>query len=120
MKHFAFVLLLSAFLLGVLRPAQAAFMTGKALLAMCNSQDADNVFACENYIAGVIDYHVLVKSLGTAPSVDFCLPDGLKMQQITIIVRNYLAQRQEQHGFVAAPAVALALYNSYPCSRKGK
>lgn len=78
------------------------------------------MFACENYIAGVVDYHTLVRSLGTAPSVDFCLPANIKMQQITIMVRNYLTARPEQQGFVAAPAVALAIYNSYPCPKKKK
>jgi hypothetical protein len=99
-------------------PAQSAFMTGKSLLALCNSADKDNIFACENYIAGVVDYHVLVRSLGTAPSVDFCLPANVKMNILTPLVTQYLAQRVEQQGFVAAPAVALAIYNRYPCPQR--
>jgi hypothetical protein len=105
-------------LMGFTASAQAAFMTGKSLLALCNSTSSDNMFACENYIAGVVDYHTLVRSLGTAPSVDFCIPTDVKMQELTILVRNYLIARPEQQGFVAAPAIALAIYNSYPCPKK--
>jgi hypothetical protein len=101
-------------------PVQAAFMTGKSLLALCSSTDKDNLFACENYIAGVVDYHKLVRSLGTAPSVDFCLPNDIKMQSISRIVTVYLAQHPEQHNFVAAPAVSLAIYNQYPCPKGRK
>lgn len=100
-------------------PAQAAFfMTGKSLLDLCSSRNKDNIFSCENYIAGVVDYHLLIRSLGTTPSVDFCLPPDIKMQQISTLVSQYLTQRPEQQQFVAAPAVALAIYNTYPCPKK--
>lgn len=99
-------------------PAQAAFMTGKTLLGLCASTDAENVFSCENYIAGVVDYHILVRSLGTAPSVDFCLPKDVRMQQLRQIVTNHLAKHPEQQNFVAAPAVTLSLYGTYPCAAK--
>lgn len=100
------------------QPAQAAFMTGKTLLDLCTSKEADNVFSCENYIAGVVDYHILVRSLGTAPSVDFCLPANIRMQQLRQLVINHLAQHPEQRGFVAAPAIALSIYGAYPCPVK--
>ncbi len=90
-------------------------MTGKVLLGLCASATTDNRFACENYIAGVVDYHILVRSLGTAPSVDFCLPKDIKMQQLRQVVQAHLVARPEQQGFVAAPAVALALYGAWPC-----
>lgn len=93
-------------------------MTGKTLLDLCTSTNADNVFSCENYIAGVVDYHILVRSLGTAPSVDFCLPKDVRMQQLRQIVATYLARRPEQQGFVAAPAIALSLYGAYPCAKR--
>jgi hypothetical protein len=118
MRIYLYGLVVLASLTVMAVPAHAAFMTGKVLLGLCTSSKADDQFACENYIAGVIDYHILVRSLGTAPSVDFCLPRTVRMQQIKQVVQVYLTQRPEQHGFVAAPAVALALYGTFPCARK--
>lgn len=90
-------------------------MTGKALALLCMSEKESDIFACQTYIAGVVDYHHLIKGLGTAPSVNFCLPPGITMAQIKQIVTRYLVQRTEHHDFIAAPAVSLALYNMYPC-----
>lgn len=92
-----------------------ALMTGKTLSLLCSSAKADDQFACQTYIAGVIDYHRLLKSLGTAPSVDFCLPSDLKMEQIKAMVTQYVLAHSEHQDFIAAPAVAMSLFNAYPC-----
>lgn len=95
-----------------------AFMTGKTLALLCSSSDADDQLSCQSYIAGVVDYHRLLRGLGTAPTVDFCLPDKLPMADMKKIVRNYLVGRTEHNDFVAAPAVAMALYGTYPCKKR--
>ncbi len=95
-----------------------ALMTGKTLYLLCTSNKADDQFACQSYIAGVIDYHRLLRGLGSAPTVDFCLPQAIDMTQIKQIVSGYLGSRTEHRDFVAAPAVAMSLYGVYPCDKK--
>lgn len=97
-----------------------ALMTGKTLSLLCNSPKEDDRFACQTYIAGVVDYHRLIKSLGTAPSVDFCLPKNLTMDQIKALVTRYIATHTEHQDFIAAPAVAMSLFNAYPCKKRRK
>lgn len=118
------VLLFFAFLIPPVS-ARAAQFSGDYLLSMCSSDAqgkelvAGGHIACQAYIAGVLDYHNLVKSLGTAPSVNFCVPEGVTMNQLQMVVARYLQMRRSQHGsFIAAPGVALALFSAYPCKKK--
>ncbi len=92
---------------------------------MCSSDESGRELApgghiaCQAYIAGVLDYHNLVRSLGTAPSVDFCVPDDVGMNKLQNVVAAYLDKNSGIHGsFTAAPAVALALFSAYPCRTK--
>jgi hypothetical protein len=72
--------------------------------------------ACQSYISGVLDYHQLIRSLGTAPSVDFCVPEGTSLRMIQDKIASYLlGNKHEQGAFIAAPGVALGLYKAYPC-----
>lgn len=98
--------------------ARAQFMTHADLSQSCAVGSApEQINRCLGYIAGVIDYHVVMQSLGTNPSTDFCLPKGLLLEQAAIEVLTYLSQKPEQGGFIAAPAVALALNRVYPCAK---
>lgn len=106
-------------------PAQAARFSGDYLLQMCLSdKDGKELVpgghvACQSYIAGVLDYHNLIRSLGTSPSVEFCVPEDVGLNQLQQVVASYLYKNKQQHGaFIAAPAVALALFNAYPCGKK--
>ncbi len=76
--------------------------------------------ACQAYIAGVIDYHKLLKSMGNAPVIDICVPNTEKMERLQNIVYVYLARNRQNSDFIAAPAVTLALYEYYPCPAKPK
>lgn len=105
------------------RPAFAVRFTGGYLMQMCGvDKDGKEVApgahsACQSYISGVVDYHVLIRSLGTAPSVDFCIPKNVTLNDLQLIVETYLFKHEQEHrDFVAAPAVALALYEAFPCS----
>jgi Rap1a immunity proteins len=73
--------------------------------------------ACQSYIAGVIDYHMLMKSLGTAPTIDFCVPNTEPMKKLQDIVWVFLEENKQHSEFIAAPAVTLALYEYYPCKK---
>ena len=120
--HGLLVLACLGFLVFVFSPAQAARFSGDYLLQMCASdKDGREVvpgghIACQAYIAGVMDYHTLLRSMGTAPSVDFCVPEGTSMGQLQLDVFRYIYRNRKMHGqFTATPGVALALYERYPC-----
>jgi hypothetical protein len=98
-------------------PARAQFMTNADLSQSCAlGSTPERINRCLGYIAGVIDYHVVMQSLGTNPSTNFCLPPDVLLEQAAIEVLAYLAQKPEQGAFIAAPAVALALNRVYPCA----
>lgn len=103
-------------------PAQAARFSGDNLLQACGGDENGKELvpgghvACQAYISGVLDYHNLIRSLGTAPSVDFCVPEGESMQEIQARVTAYIANNHHEQGpFIAAPGVALGLFEAYPC-----
>jgi len=108
-------------------PTHAAQFSGDYLLQVCLSDkngkelSPGSHVACQAYIAGILDYHNFIRSLGTAPSLEFCVPEGTGLYEIQSKVVQYLAHhRQDQGPFIASPAVTLALYNAYPCKKPKK
>lgn len=97
------------------RPAMAAYVTGGDLAEYCRGDKPQNTLKCMNYIAGVIDYHVMMQSLGTAPTTDFCLPEDLPLEEASVTVMRYLKKSPQHASFIAAPAVTMALHETYPC-----
>jgi len=104
--------------------AQSARFSGSYLLQVCGVDEQGNELtpgghiACQAYIAGILDYHNLIRSLGAAPAVDFCVPDGADLNEVQARISRYLAEnRHEQGPFIAAPGVALGLFESYPCKK---
>ncbi len=122
------------FLLGVLigaysnihtANAQTAQFSGKYLLYVCGSNEKGKELvegghvACQSYIAGIIDYHTILKSMGSAPGIDFCIPKSAGLTDIQKRVYAYIARRRSQHeNFIVAPGVALALNTYYPCKKR--
>ncbi len=106
-------------------PVHAARFSGSYLLQMCGStKEGQEIvpgghIACQAYIAAILDYQSLTQSLGTAPSgVDFCVPDDESLNAIQTHVMRYLFRNKHEQGpFVAAPSVALALKDAYPCGK---
>ncbi len=104
------------------KPETPAFISGSYLMNICqrnkNGQEmVKGAFVtCQSYIAGIIDYHKLLKSLGTAPSLDFCVPNTTKLNDVQDIVWTYLNNNTQHDEFNAAPAVTLALHQIFPCS----
>lgn len=116
------VLLICTFVFFGHKASSAAQFSGSYLLHVCGS-DLNNKelapgghIACQAYIAGLLDYHNLLRTLGTAPSIDFCVPKKTELDKLQKQVFSYVFKNRHQHGsFTAAPAVALALHNTYPC-----
>lgn len=131
-KAFKSLLFIPAFagmlLLPVPAKAQttAGFFSGSYLRELCQRKANGREVvkgghtACQSYISGIIDYHMLMKSLGTAPTIDFCVPNTEKMSKLQDIVWVYLEANRQHSDFIAAPAVTLALYEYYPCQRSKK
>lgn len=95
--------------------AAAMYRTSADLARVCLSERSQDIYACTNYIAGVIDYHVLMQSLGTTPTIDFCLPDSVSMQQAAVIVMAYMQGAPQNDDFIAATVVPMALHKTFPC-----
>lgn len=98
-----------------------ALVSGAYLLELCKRDEKGKELvvgghtACQSYIAGLIDYHNLLRSLGTSPSVDLCVPNTVKLNDLQDIVWKYLEQNAHHDAFIAAPAVSLALFAVFPC-----
>lgn len=113
-------------LVSIAFPVDAARFSGNYLLQVCASDKSGKEVikgghaACQAYIAGVVDYHTIQRSLGTQPTVDFCLPDALTLAQMQMIVSNYLRKNKQHDDFIATPAIAMALYEIYPCPKRKK
>jgi len=95
--------------------ARAAYVTGNDLVTSCMGESPQEIFSCFNYVAGVIDYHTMMQSLGTVPVIDFCLPKSLPIDQAALAVLTYLKKSPQHASFIAAPAVIMALQKTYPC-----
>jgi len=116
MKKTIILVIISLFLLFFAGNSRAAYVTSGNLLKKCESDNRDDLFSCMNYIAGVIDYHIFMQSLGTQPITDFCLPDNISIEKASVVVIAYLKETPQHAPFIAAPAVLMALNKEYPCA----
>ena len=124
MRHAFLVFLTLAFLPSVSQANDTpSLFSGAYLMRICESNaDGSEVIegshtACQSYIAGIIDYHKLLRTLGTAPSIDFCVPNTAKLNDLQSIVWRYLDKNAHHDAFNAAPAVTMALFSAYPCEK---
>ncbi|MEM6811550.1 MAG: Rap1a/Tai family immunity protein [Pseudomonadota bacterium] len=126
MIRFLFVAL-AVFIQPVVVQAQAespAFVSGAYLYRLCGTvengkeivEGAHNT--CQSYIAGVIDYHKLLRSLNNPPPTEFCVPNTTKLNDLQNIVFRYLDANNHNDPFNAATGVALALSQAFPCKKK--
>jgi len=97
------------------RPAAAQYVMTKDLARDCLSDKKEKVASCIYYITGVIDYHFLMQSFGTAPTIDFCLPESISKEQAAVLVMTYLRTSPQNDDFIAAAVVPLALNKAFPC-----
>lgn len=101
-------------------PAMSLYVSTEELARRCLGNRSEDISACTSYIAGVIDYHLLLQSLGTAPTIDFCLPENLSLAQASVRVMGYLQDAPQHDAFIAASAVPLALNKAFPCAPRKK
>jgi hypothetical protein len=122
-KLFIFFLLFFVFATG--QEARAALFSGDYLTKICavNKRGEELVkggkIACQSYISGVIDYHNMLRSMDLTSNMNFCIPESITLNELQGTVLNYLYRNKKLHrNFVAAPAVAMALFSTYPCRKK--
>ncbi len=108
---------IGVFLLVPSRPAAAMYVSGADLTRNCLSDKKHDIYACVHYVAGVIDYHTVMQSVGTAPTLSFCIPPTVSVTEAAFVVLTYLRTQPMHQGFVAAMAVPLALNKTYPCKK---
>ena len=96
-------------------PAPAQYVSTGELGRLCTSEKNEQMSACINYVAGVIDYHQLMMSFGTAPTIDFCLPENVSKERAAALVLDYLRTEPQHDAFTAASTIPLALNKVYPC-----
>lgn len=103
------------------QPAHAGRFSGAYLLELCDmdangkEKMAGGHTACQSYISGVIDYHLLLQGMKLAPQFDICLPNEVESARLHAIVLKYLRENFQHDDFLAAPAVTTALYQAFPC-----
>ena len=117
MKQALAALLLIFCLLAPMRGADAQYVATKDLARECLSDKREQMAACIGYVAGVIDYHLLMQSFGTAPTIDFCIPADISKEQAAIIVMAYLRGETQHDEFTAAATIPLALNKVFPCQQ---
>lgn len=107
--------------LGTLVAPIAAFaFTSDDLNQMCARTDAPSRNACSGYIRGAADgVYNTIDAIGgtTGPRVGqyFCLPPGIKPQQLVDAVRKYVAENPKFADYSASTIVSLGLSKAFPC-----
>ncbi len=104
--------------------AHAAKFSGEYLMKVCmidrngNELVQGGKIACQSYISGVIDYHDTMSAMDLPLNFRFCIPEKETLNSIHAKVLAYMRSKAKLHRkFVAAPGVAMALLNIYPCGK---
>lgn len=92
-----------------------AQMTGERLYYLCSGALPEDTAACQGYLAGIIDYNTILRSVDMTPGVDFCVPKTVPAEQLQLDVVTYFKQNKQHAEFLASPAIALAFSKLYPC-----
>ncbi len=102
-------------------PAKAAQISTEYLIYVCerDANGGEKVTGahatCQAYISGVIDTYNLYRATGAASKLDFCVPTNAAPADLQTVVLSYLKRNPQHQGFVAAPGVAMAMYEAFPC-----
>lgn len=97
------------------KAAAPQYLSTSDLAYLCIGEKKEQMSACINYIAGVIDYHTLMMSFGTAPTIDFCIPESISKEKAAVVVMAYLKTSNQHDAFTAAATIPLALNKAFPC-----
>ena len=120
MKISIFVLIVCALVFIPGTAPQAFYQTADEWKENCSSDTEATLQKCVGYIAGMIDYHSFLQSLGTQPGIDFCIPDDAAIEDVSMQVLAYLESSPHNDAFIAVPGIAMALYALYPCQSIAK
>lgn len=121
MKPLILTAITSVLILSFSPRAEATYFIGAELIEKCRSDKPEDRQACFGYVAGVIDYHVVMQSLGTAPTIDFCLPPDMPVTAAALAVIKYMSDAPQNGSFIASSSVVMALNKTFPCAkRRGK
>lgn len=107
-------------------PAAAARFSGAYMIKICGVDDKGREIspgahaACQSYISGVIDYHNMLRGMKIAPDINICVPENISLNQLHLVVLQYLEKNPQHDAFVAAPAVLMAIFQKYPCRKGGQ
>jgi hypothetical protein len=96
-------------------PSSGVFKTAQEIYALCTSQDAKEVEACDWFIMGA---HDMMKLYGDAElgGDRICLPIGTQMIQVRETVLAYWRSGQSSLSYSAVSTIYNALTAAYPCS----
>lgn len=87
----------------------SSFMDGNTLHDWCRRETG----ACAGYVIGVHDGISLAKEPGSW----FCVPDGVKSDQIRDVVTAFLRGHPKWRHVAASQLVLWALVDAWPCDR---
>ncbi len=128
MARISFFILISFFIASFSFNAVAqesrVFISSAYLHKICERNDEGGEIvpgghtACQAYISGVIDYHNLLKSLGTEPSIKICITNAAKPSDLQDVVWSYIDKNAQHDAFAAAPTITLALAQVFPCKKR--
>lgn len=116
----AILLVLSLAGLGVLKPTEAAFITGEVLKQYCEADDRvlqnkasgndiHDAMACLSYVAGVHD---------SMRGMLFCTPDHFDNGQATEMTKKFIRANPDKLKQPASRIIIEALGTAYPCAGK--
>ncbi len=119
MRALRFVFCLVIILFSHPHPAHAARFTGSYLLEVCDigTDKRERVkgghAVCQSYIAGVIDMMNFMESF---EEDQLCIPPETTLNELHMIVLQYLRDNVQHDDFIASPAVATSLLEYYRCN----
>ena len=121
-RRFGYILTLACIFSFFPFGVRAANFSGAYLYKICavDAQGRELVkggrAACQSYISGVVDYHNTLRAMDLTSNMNFCIPEDVTLNELQLRVAIYLHENLKLHrNFVAAPAVAMALFSFYPC-----
>jgi hypothetical protein len=116
MKRLVFLILILP-----LAPAGAAYITGKELMNMCYATKLDELKPnvtrytnCLGYLQGVADTDGALAGWGDKPA-SFCIPTGVKSEELRQVVIKHLEKRSGEWQFTAASHVVNSFSQAWPC-----
>ena len=72
---------------------------------------------CQSYIAGVLDYHRMMASMGYIGNLEICMPADVTPRRKQDQVYRYIKRHNFDDDTNAAPSVIMALHDRWGCAK---